>query len=460
MLLMISSFLYVDAQSPVYRIYGVLDVSSGIAVSDMSGATRKLLSPHRQGYIVSDNTEDKLYYHNGSVWENVASGGYLYDANINTSIDVGKGDSILFVASGAEFMKINGNNSSVSIGKSSTDNLKNFGVTAGNFATFWVSAIQVSETTSTGFRGVSIIGADVSNGRSGSINIGDIYGSEIKMFDPVQGLATLKGDTNRVFLSFFDPAGSGGDLIIDASEWKGTYTNDTSVDGLFSFRDDTWEIMMSDESNSSVDRLSIQADVSTERIFLTTTDNRDSLFTSEKGSEFTICHDTTFAGMDALYQLYIYNNADDPKFLIKDWTAGVDTNIMEITNAGQQIWWFYQTEEFVDSTNRKILSVDSNGAIHVNEGNIVYSEKFDAVASWGTASGGEYTITVTQATHGFEASYPITVDLQEDLGTEFGQVPITTAGDIKVEIVEASGNVNIIVSEAPDERFAGRIIIK
>ena len=80
---------------------------------------------------------------------------------------------------------------------------------------------------------------------------------------------------------------------------------------------------------------------------------------------------------------------------------------------------------------------------------------FDATTSWGTAAGGEYTITTTAAVAMGGATPEFTV--YESSGDDF----------IKIDGIEAvvdgstgnEGNIAIRVNETPDERFAGRIVI-
>jgi len=80
-----------------------------------------------------------------------------------------------------------------------------------------------------------------------------------------------------------------------------------------------------------------------------------------------------------------------------------------------------------------------------------YASTFDAGASWGAAAGGYYTITITQATHTRGVDPMI-------------QIYETSAGDdFLVEVdqlkVSAAGDAAFRVTEDPDLRFAGKIIL-
>ena len=77
---------------------------------------------------------------------------------------------------------------------------------------------------------------------------------------------------------------------------------------------------------------------------------------------------------------------------------------------------------------------------------------FDATTSWGTASGGYYSQTFTAASHGIGTT-PI-YQVEELSGSDY----IKTLCD--EEKVNASGDITIRVTESPDGRFAGRIVIQ
>jgi hypothetical protein len=80
-----------------------------------------------------------------------------------------------------------------------------------------------------------------------------------------------------------------------------------------------------------------------------------------------------------------------------------------------------------------------------------FTSTFDATTSWGTASGGYYTQTITQATHTRGTSPQ--VDVFEVSGSDF----------VKVELDElkvlANGDVEMRVPESPDCRFAGKVVM-
>lgn len=76
---------------------------------------------------------------------------------------------------------------------------------------------------------------------------------------------------------------------------------------------------------------------------------------------------------------------------------------------------------------------------------------FTATTEWGTASGGFYTITVTEATHG-RGVQPL-VTIQELSGSDYINVSPHSI------LILANGNISISVPDSPDLRFAGRMII-
>lgn len=80
-----------------------------------------------------------------------------------------------------------------------------------------------------------------------------------------------------------------------------------------------------------------------------------------------------------------------------------------------------------------------------------FTSTFDATTDWGTASGGYFTIAITQATHTRGTSPQVMV--YEESGSDF----------IKVELDElkvlANGDVELRVPESPDCRFAGKVVM-
>lgn len=80
-----------------------------------------------------------------------------------------------------------------------------------------------------------------------------------------------------------------------------------------------------------------------------------------------------------------------------------------------------------------------------------YSETFDATTDWGTAASGYYAVSVDAATHGV-SSHP-SVKLYEADGSDYVEVlPDRTK-------ILANNNVEIRVTETPDARFAGKLVI-
>ena len=80
-----------------------------------------------------------------------------------------------------------------------------------------------------------------------------------------------------------------------------------------------------------------------------------------------------------------------------------------------------------------------------------HTETFDAATSWGTASGGYYTMTIAAVTHGRGTNPGI------QLGRQSGSDYI----DVGVDEVKkaANGDISIRVTESPDGRFAGRAVV-
>jgi hypothetical protein len=80
-----------------------------------------------------------------------------------------------------------------------------------------------------------------------------------------------------------------------------------------------------------------------------------------------------------------------------------------------------------------------------------YISAFNATTDWGAPSSGEYSITISSATHG-KGVYP-NVSLFENITGVYHAV---SANDMQVD---ASGNITIKVLETPDTRFAGLIVV-
>lgn len=81
-----------------------------------------------------------------------------------------------------------------------------------------------------------------------------------------------------------------------------------------------------------------------------------------------------------------------------------------------------------------------------------YTTTFDATTSWGSASGGYYTITYTQATHLRGTSPSVRIYIS-DGGTGFNVVEPDQSN------VASNGDVSFRVPDSPDLRFAGKIVL-
>lgn len=92
------------------------------------------------------------------------------------------------------------------------------------------------------------------------------------------------------------------------------------------------------------------------------------------------------------------------------------------------------------------LDIDNDsGAVAASE------TPFDATTSWGTASGGYYSLTVTAAVHS-KGVNPIVKIYKED-GVDFVEIEVD---QVKIN---ALGDITIRVPEVPDLRFAGKLVV-
>jgi hypothetical protein len=102
---------------------------------------------------------------------------------------------------------------------------------------------------------------------------------------------------------------------------------------------------------------------------------------------------------------------------------------------------------------------DAAGTWDVNyleESDLVISERyqstFDATSSWGSASGGYYTITILASSHE-RGTTPAIVGVFKESGSDYVQLEPDS------KKVLANGDIEIKVIENPDGRFAGKILI-
>lgn len=84
-------------------------------------------------------------------------------------------------------------------------------------------------------------------------------------------------------------------------------------------------------------------------------------------------------------------------------------------------------------------------------GATAYTQSFNATTSWGTASGGLYSITIPETTHA-RGAHPV-IQVYELVGGDYELV------DVNDIIVDGVGNVTMTVTEISDARFQGKIII-
>lgn len=79
-----------------------------------------------------------------------------------------------------------------------------------------------------------------------------------------------------------------------------------------------------------------------------------------------------------------------------------------------------------------------------------YVATFNNPVSWGSPSGGLYTLTVPVATHG-KGQNPV-VQILELNGSDYQNIAIT-------HTIKPSGDIVITVPETPDLRFSGKVIV-
>lgn len=80
-----------------------------------------------------------------------------------------------------------------------------------------------------------------------------------------------------------------------------------------------------------------------------------------------------------------------------------------------------------------------------------YTQLFNSTTNWGAASGGYYTITIPQATHG-KGGNPM-IQVFELIGSDYDVV------DTTIFIDSGTNAISIKALETPDSRFQGKIVI-
>lgn len=80
-----------------------------------------------------------------------------------------------------------------------------------------------------------------------------------------------------------------------------------------------------------------------------------------------------------------------------------------------------------------------------------YSALFNATTDWGAPSAGSYEISIPALTHG-KGINPI-VQVYELVGSDYEKVTAT------IDVAQANGDIILSVSEVPDTRFEGKIVI-
>lgn len=82
---------------------------------------------------------------------------------------------------------------------------------------------------------------------------------------------------------------------------------------------------------------------------------------------------------------------------------------------------------------------------------VPYEQSFNATTDWGSASGGYYTITITEATHS-KGTKPLMLIMEQN-GLNFNKI------EVDLITITPAGDVSFRVPEVPDLRFAGKIFI-
>lgn len=80
-----------------------------------------------------------------------------------------------------------------------------------------------------------------------------------------------------------------------------------------------------------------------------------------------------------------------------------------------------------------------------------YTQLFNSTSDWGSASGGYYSISITQSTH--EKGTSPSIQIFELVGSDYEQVDVDTV------LVSSTGDITIKVTQTLDTRFAGKIVI-
>ena len=144
-------------------------------------------------------------------------------------------------------------------------------------------------------------------------------------------------------------------------------------------------------------------------------------------------------------------------------SAGTAGQVLTSNGAGNTTYWSTKgiTETSADAKYIQLSKITGGGIVEVTvTGEDVkvsapapigkYVNTFNATSDWGSASGGQYTITVSADVHGNGAN-PI-VQVYEDVGSVFKFVSLDEM------LLSPSGNVLLRVTESPDNRFAGKYI--
>lgn len=103
-----------------------------------------------------------------------------------------------------------------------------------------------------------------------------------------------------------------------------------------------------------------------------------------------------------------------------------------------------------DGTDGQVITTDGSGTLTFGDADTKFSDTFDATTDWGSATGGFYSITIAEATHG-QGDDPL-IQIYEGTTT----FEIVQPDEVSIA---ANGSITFRVAETPDNRFAGKILI-
>ena len=166
-------------------------------------------------------------------------------------------------------------------------------------------------------------------------------------------------------------------------------------------------------------------------------------------------------------EIFVDNTTGDVSFNVSQSPDGrfAGKVVIQGANSGSVFGYSTVQEEGGSLTPRSIINfigaditaVDNPGSsrtdVTISSSSVAYEESFDATTSWGSPSGGLYTITVTAGTHG-KGTNVSDIILYETVGGDSVLVLPNTSF-----FNSSTGDTSFTVSETPDGRFAGKVVI-